>query len=60
MGDRPGMNRRHFLKHVAGFSLMALPAYHFLETIRANAQTASHTAAEARTMRGPDLLRAHR
>src|SRR4029077_1473231 len=33
-----GMNRRHFLKHVAGYSLMALPAYQFLQTINANAQ----------------------
>src|SRR5436309_5735949 len=33
-----GMNRRHFLKHVAGYSLMALPALEFVRTIRANAQ----------------------
>ncbi len=33
-----GMNRRHFLKHVAGFSLMALPGIQFLRTIQANAQ----------------------
>jgi hypothetical protein len=32
------MNRRHFLKHVAGFSLMALPGIQFLRTIQANAQ----------------------
>src|SRR4029077_18181643 len=33
-----GMNRRHFLKHVAGYSLMALPGWQFLQTIQANAQ----------------------
>jgi hypothetical protein len=33
------MNRRHFLKHVAGYSLMAAPALQFLRTIHANAQT---------------------
>jgi hypothetical protein len=33
-----GMNRRHFFKHVAGYSLMALPGMQFLQTIRANAQ----------------------
>src|SRR6516225_7559463 len=33
-----GMNRRHFLKHVAGFSALALPGFHFLRTIQANAQ----------------------
>jgi hypothetical protein len=33
-----GMNRRHFLKHVAGYSLMALPGLQFLRTIQANAQ----------------------
>ncbi|MCC6417309.1 MAG: DUF1501 domain-containing protein [Gemmataceae bacterium] len=33
------MNRRHFLKHVAGYSLMALPALEFVRTIQANAQT---------------------
>jgi len=32
------MNRRHFLKHVAGYSLMALPGWQFLQTIQANAQ----------------------
>ena len=32
------MNRRHFLKHVAGASLMALPAMQFLRNIQANAQ----------------------
>jgi hypothetical protein len=32
------MDRRHFLKHVAGFSLMALPGAQFLRTIQANAQ----------------------
>jgi hypothetical protein len=33
-----GMNRRHFLKHVAGYSLMALPGLQLLQTIQANAQ----------------------
>ena len=33
------MNRRHFLKHMAGYSLMALPGIEFLRTIQANAQT---------------------
>ena len=26
MANEAGMNRRHFLRHVAGYSLMALPA----------------------------------
>jgi hypothetical protein len=33
-----GMNRRHFMKHVAGYSLLALPGLQFLHTIQANAQ----------------------
>src|SRR5271167_4848286 len=33
-----GMNRRHFLRHVAGYSLMALPALEFVRTIQANAE----------------------
>jgi hypothetical protein len=36
------MSRRHFLKHVAGYSLMALPAAQFLRTITANAQALRH------------------
>ena len=32
------MNRRHFLKHVAGYSMLALPGIQFLRTIQANAQ----------------------
>jgi hypothetical protein len=32
------MNRRHFVRHLAGFSLMALPGWRLLETIQANAQ----------------------
>ncbi|HYV37179.1 MAG TPA: DUF1501 domain-containing protein, partial [Gemmataceae bacterium] len=32
-----GMNRRHFLKHVAGYSLMAAPGLEFIRTIYANA-----------------------
>jgi hypothetical protein len=39
MENRTGMNRRHFLKHVAGYSLMALPGIAFLRTLQANAQT---------------------
>ncbi len=39
MENRTWINRRHFLKHVAGYSLMALPAYEFLHTLQANAQT---------------------
>jgi hypothetical protein len=31
------LNRRHFLKHMAGFSLMALPGMQFLQTLRAAA-----------------------
>ncbi len=38
MANEAGMNRRHFLKHVAGASLMAVPAMAFLRTIQANAQ----------------------
>jgi hypothetical protein len=38
MASEAGMNRRHFMKHVAGASLMALPAMQFLRTIQANAQ----------------------
>ena len=30
-----GMNRRHFLKHVAGFSAMALPGMQFFQGLRA-------------------------
>src|SRR5262245_40628407 len=32
------MSRRHFLKHVAGYSMLALPGLQFLRTITANAQ----------------------
>jgi len=32
------MNRRHFMKHVAGYSAMALPGVEFIRTIQANAQ----------------------
>lgn len=32
------MNRRHFMKHVAGYSALAVPGMHFLSTIQANAQ----------------------
>jgi hypothetical protein len=33
-----GMNRRHFLKHVAAASALALPGMEFVRTIQANAQ----------------------
>jgi len=33
------MNRRHFLKHVAGYSALALPGLEFARTIQANAQS---------------------
>ena len=32
-------NRRHFLKHMAGLSLMALPAFRFLQGLQAFADT---------------------
>ena len=32
------MNRRHFLKHVAGTSALAIPGMEFIRTIQANAQ----------------------
>src|SRR5947209_7797972 len=35
--DYPLFNRRHFLKHMAGMSLMALPAFHFVQALRAAA-----------------------
>jgi hypothetical protein len=30
-----GMNRRHFLKHMAGLSAMAIPGFHFVQGLRA-------------------------
>src|SRR5262245_31140336 len=33
-----GMSRRHFMKHVAGYTALALPGLEFLRTIQANAQ----------------------
>ena len=33
------MNRRHFMKHVAGYSALALPGIEFVRTIKANAQS---------------------
>src|SRR5262245_24588032 len=33
-----GMNRRHFLKHVAGASALALPGIEFVRNLTANAQ----------------------
>src|ERR1019366_4408399 len=33
-----GMNRRHFMKHVAAYSAMAVPGIEFVRTIKANAQ----------------------
>jgi hypothetical protein len=38
MAEQAGMNRRHFLKHVAGYSMMALPALQFVRTITSHAQ----------------------
>jgi hypothetical protein len=38
MANAAGIHRRHFMKHVAGYSLMALPGLQFLHTIQANAQ----------------------
>src|SRR5262245_46922508 len=38
MANQSGMNRRHFLKHVAGYSALALPGIEFVRTIQANAQ----------------------
>src|SRR3954469_3611480 len=38
MSVQNGMNRRHFLSHVAGYSALALPGLHFVRTITANAQ----------------------
>jgi hypothetical protein len=31
--DYPQLNRRHFLKHLAGFSLMAIPGLHFISSL---------------------------
>ena len=39
MANQPGMNRRHFLKHVAAYSALAVPGLEFVRTITANAQT---------------------
>jgi hypothetical protein len=33
--DFPEYNRRHFLKHLAGMSALALPSFHFLSGLRA-------------------------
>jgi len=38
MATHSGISRRHFLTHVAGYSMMALPGIEFLRTIQANAQ----------------------
>src|SRR5262249_35409465 len=37
--DFPMSNRRHFLKHMAGLSLMALPGMQFVQRLRADVQT---------------------
>ena len=39
IGDYPALNRRHFLKHLAGFSALALPGMEFVQTLRASAAT---------------------
>src|SRR5262249_42841084 len=31
----PALDRRHFLKHVAGMSALALPGFHFFQKLRA-------------------------
>jgi hypothetical protein len=36
-GDYPALNRRQFLKHVAGLSLLALPGMEFIQRLRAAA-----------------------
>jgi hypothetical protein len=36
-GDYPAFDRRHFLKHMAGLSFLALPGLHFLQRLRAAA-----------------------
>src|SRR5262245_25298811 len=38
-GHYPIYNRRHFLRHMAGMSAMALPGLHFVEGLRADAPT---------------------
>lgn len=38
MANETGMNRRHFLTHVAGASALALPGIEFVRTLQANAQ----------------------
>jgi uncharacterized protein (DUF1501 family) len=37
--DFPELNRRHFLKHLAGLSALALPGLQFVRTLRANEAT---------------------
>jgi hypothetical protein len=36
-GDYPALNRRHFLKHMAGLSLLAVPGMEFIQRLRAAA-----------------------
>src|SRR5437667_10613314 len=38
MAKEAGMNRRHFLTHVAAYSALAVPGIEFIRTIQANAQ----------------------
>ena len=38
MANPSGMNRRHFLTHMAGFSALAVPGLQFVRNIQANAQ----------------------
>ena len=35
--DYPTVNRRHFLKHVAGYSAMAIPGMSFVQQLKAAA-----------------------
>src|SRR5881227_1693939 len=38
MANQAGINRRHFLKHVAAYSALAVPGIEFVRNIQANAQ----------------------
>jgi hypothetical protein len=42
MLNTQGMNRRHFLQHVAAYSALALPGLEFVRTIQANAAQMRH------------------
>src|SRR5688500_13612068 len=38
MSQASGMNRRHFMKHVAAYSALAVPGIQFVRALQANAQ----------------------